>query len=118
MDPELYRTSIARRLRLQIFEEDQWCPRCGQIMDRFGDHALVCPFNGNRTVRHNRFRNIVYEESLLAAMNTTNKRLTSSQTALAATELDPREGAAQRIFGGKMGLGGRGSPGTLPSFQA
>ena len=37
-------------------------------MDRFGDHALVCPCKGDRTIRHNALRNIAYEESSLAGM--------------------------------------------------
>ena len=35
-------------------------------MDRFGDHALVCPCKGDRTVRHNAIRNVAYTEAVEA----------------------------------------------------
>ena len=37
-------------------------------MDSFGDHALVCYCNGDRTVRHNALRNIVFCEASRANM--------------------------------------------------
>ena len=61
LDPPSFRVTVARRLRLPIREEDSFCPRCGGIMDRFGDHALTCPCAGDRTRRHNALRNIVHE---------------------------------------------------------
>ena len=32
-------------------------------MDSYGDHALVCPCHGDRTVRHNALRNVVYTDA-------------------------------------------------------
>ena len=60
IDPLLFRTSILRWLRMPISQEDFICPSCDGIMDRFGDHALVCPCGGDRTKRHNLLRNSVY----------------------------------------------------------
>ena len=37
-------------------------------MDSFGDHALVCRCHGDRTVRHNRLRNSVYEDAVRGSM--------------------------------------------------
>ena len=37
-------------------------------MDRYGDHALVCPCKGDRTVRHNAVRNVAYSEAVEAGM--------------------------------------------------
>ena len=37
-------------------------------MDSYGDHALVCACKGDRTVRHNRMRNMVFEEAIRGAM--------------------------------------------------
>ena len=37
-------------------------------MDRWGDHALTCSCNGDRTVRHNAIRNICYEEAMEAGL--------------------------------------------------
>ena len=41
---------------------------CGMTMDSFGDHALVCQCDGDRTIRHNRLRNIVFEEGVRAGL--------------------------------------------------
>ena len=37
-------------------------------MDRYGDHALVCPCKGDRTVRHNAVRNVAYNEAVESGM--------------------------------------------------
>ena len=38
-------------------------------MDSYGDHALVCPCNGDRTIRHNCIRDIAWEEAKAAGMH-------------------------------------------------
>ena len=43
-------------------------------MDSFGDHALVCACNGDRTIRHNCLRNVVYEEALMGGMSPTKEK--------------------------------------------
>ena len=35
-------------------------------MDSYGDHALVCPCRGDRTVRHNAFRDLIFSEAACA----------------------------------------------------
>ena len=62
----LFRVALKRRLRLRVAPEDTYCPCCGEVMDSFGDHALVCSCKGDRTVRHNAIRDIVHQEGLLA----------------------------------------------------
>ena len=42
------------------------CPLCGQCVDRWGDHALLCSCGGDRTIRHNAVRNICFEEAAAA----------------------------------------------------
>ena len=32
---------------------------CGEVLDRWGDHALSCCCGGDRVLRHNAFRNVV-----------------------------------------------------------
>lgn len=64
----LFKTTLKRRLRVPISDHDFFCPCCGEVMDRFGDHALVCACKGSRTVRHNAVRNVVYEEALAAGI--------------------------------------------------
>jgi hypothetical protein len=74
MAPDLFRTAVARRLRLKIMHEEDWCPCCAEIMDIYGDHALVCACKGDRTVRHNKVRNIVWEETQKAGMETVKEK--------------------------------------------
>ena len=59
IEPSLFRVALKRRLRIRVQEVDTFCPMCGGTMDSYGDHALSCPCNGDRTVRHNRLRNSV-----------------------------------------------------------
>ena len=58
MDATLFRVALKQCLRCPMAEEDSFCPCCGQCSDRWGDHALVCACNGDRTVRHDAVRNI------------------------------------------------------------
>ena len=65
-DAELFRIALKRRCRVAVQEGDAPCPRCGGIMDCFGDHALVCPCSGDRTVRHNALRDLTFTEAASA----------------------------------------------------
>lgn len=69
VDPVLFRICLQRRLRLRVQDTDAFCPLCGGTMDTFGDHALVCPCNGDRTTRHNALRNVVFTEAGLGGMS-------------------------------------------------
>ena len=69
MDPLLYRASLQRWLRLPVFLEDGVCPLCDGVLDKYGDHCLVCPNGGCRTKRHNRLRNEVYHQAVAAGLN-------------------------------------------------
>ena len=51
---------LQRWLRMPLSEQDHECPCCDGVLDRFGDHALVCCGCGDRTRRHNLLRNMVY----------------------------------------------------------
>lgn len=62
IDEPLYRICAQRRLRVPIFNGDEICPLCGAPMDRFGDHALVCPCGGDRVIRHNSIRDQLFDE--------------------------------------------------------
>ena len=65
-DGELFRVALKRRCRLPVQDGDVPCPCCGGIMDTFGDHALVCPCRGDRTVRHNALRDLTVAEAVCA----------------------------------------------------
>ena len=47
---------------MPLFKGDEACPLCGAPVDRFGDHALVCPCGGDRVLRHNSIRDQVFDE--------------------------------------------------------
>lgn len=68
LDAPLFKIAIKRRLRMRVQDVDTFCPMCGGTMDSYGDHAIVCPCKGDRTIRHNRLRDIVYEDSRDANM--------------------------------------------------
>ena len=68
IDAPLFQVVLKRRLRAPVFEAEFPCPMCGEIMDRWGDHALTCSCNGDRTVRHNAIRNVCYEEAVEASL--------------------------------------------------
>ncbi len=59
-DPALYVAMLQRWLRIPFSEQDVECPYCDGVLDRFGDHALVCCCGGDRTRRHNLLRNMVF----------------------------------------------------------
>ena len=63
LDAPLFRVALKRRLRAPVYAGDDFCPCCGQVRDKWGDHALTCPCNSERTVRHNVVRDICYEEA-------------------------------------------------------
>ena len=56
----LFRVSLRRRLGLPIWSQDTNCTLCGQVMDKGGDHALVCGCGGDRVTRHNLVRDVVH----------------------------------------------------------
>ena len=60
--------ALKRRLRAPVYDEDGRCPCCGQVLDKWGDHALVCPCGGDRTVRHNAVRNTCFEDAQAAGL--------------------------------------------------
>ena len=43
VDAPLFKVALKRRLRAPVYDEDGFCPCCGGVLDRWGDHALVCP---------------------------------------------------------------------------
>ena len=68
IDSPLFSIALKRRLRIPVVESDVFCPCCGDCLDSFGDHALVCSCKGDRVVRHNAIRNVFYEEAGQASL--------------------------------------------------
>ena len=68
-DPALYVAMLRRRLRIAFAESDVECPFCDGVLDRYGDHALVCCAGGDRTRRHNLLRNMVFHAADAARLH-------------------------------------------------
>ena len=69
VDPSLYPTMIKRWLRIPMFESEFHCPFCDEVVDRFGDHCIICSCGGDRTKRHNLIRNEVFYLCHSAGLN-------------------------------------------------
>ena len=55
----LFRVSLRRRLRFN-WSKDMNFTLCGQVMDKWGDHPLVCGCGGDQVTRHNLVRDVVH----------------------------------------------------------
>ena len=55
----LFRVALQRRLRVPLWDHDSACGMCGEVLDRWGDHALACCCGGDRVLRHNAIRDVV-----------------------------------------------------------
>ena len=68
MDSALFETCLRRRLRMPIFDGDSFCPMCGEVLDSWGDHCLTCSCGGDRTLRHNAVRDVVFRCATAAGL--------------------------------------------------
>ena len=68
-DPALYVAMLRRWLRNPFADVDTECSLCDGVLDRFGDHALVCPCGGDSTRRHNLLRNMTYHAAVSSNLN-------------------------------------------------
>ena len=55
----LFCVALQRRLRMPSWDRDTACSMCGEVLDRWGDHALGCCCGGDRVLRHNAIRDVV-----------------------------------------------------------
>ena len=54
--------ALCRQLRVPIFSSVSLCPACNSaLLDTFGDHSLVFASSGDRILRHNAVRDLLYE---------------------------------------------------------
>ena len=60
VDSLLYKTIVQRWLRLLLYDSEFHCPYSDVVVDRFGDHCLVCSYGGDRTKRHNLICNEIF----------------------------------------------------------
>ena len=74
LPPPLYQIALKRRLRMQLFEQPEFCPRCSEVMDLYGDHALVCRCGGDIAKRHNAIRNCIFFRCAAGGLNPERER--------------------------------------------
>ena len=48
------------RLCIPSADNSSWCPLCNDVLDQFGHHSRRCCAGGDRVVRHNALRNVVF----------------------------------------------------------
>ena len=103
-EPALFVAMLRRWLRIPFADQDVHCPECDSVLDRFGDHALVCCCGGDRTRRHNLIRNMVYYAAASANLH---------------PELEKPGLLPQRPFSGSLYENGSSSGDTdsSPSFR-
>ena len=59
MEPAAFVAELGQRLCMQEAVQDEWCPRCDCILDKFSYHAGLCSAGGERTLRHNARRDLL-----------------------------------------------------------
>ena len=60
MEPCVFISELRTRLCVPDSHADVWCPFCDGVMDRFSHHAAMCAAGGERVLRHNAARNVVF----------------------------------------------------------
>ncbi len=69
MSPDEFRVSLNYRLGVKISNTDQTCPKCPNVLDQFGDHAVGCSSEGGRIFRHDRIRDVIFNCARKAALS-------------------------------------------------
>jgi hypothetical protein len=69
MQPREVSTTLCLRLGLPVYAADRLCPCNKAICDLLGYHALSCAQYGDRVLRHNTLRDVVYEGARKAGLS-------------------------------------------------
>ena len=64
-----FRAATQLWLGAPIASEDDWCPKCNQIFDTRGHHALECMAGGSAVVAHNSLRDFIYVSCIMSGLN-------------------------------------------------
>ncbi len=59
--PAEFCQELRYRLCIPEMQESTWCPLCDDILDSRGHHSRFCCAGGDRTIRHNKVRNIIFK---------------------------------------------------------
>ena len=58
-----FRFAVCYRLGVPLLNSESTCPKRSRTLDTFGDHALACAANGDRLLRHDRLRDVVFNSA-------------------------------------------------------
>ena len=63
-------TAVKYRLGVPVYRLEAPCPmpRCGQVSDVLGDHAISCGIGGERIARHNHVRDALFQTAVQAGL--------------------------------------------------
>ena len=112
IDAPLFQIALKRRLRAPVLDCDGFCPCCGRVMDKWGDHALTCDCGGDRTIRHNAIRNACFEDAAEASLRPEREKAGLLPRRPDTDELPPRAGN-RRPADVWLPRGQRGTPEAL-----
>ena len=72
------KVNLAYRLGLKVFVTAGQCISCSADSDATGDHAISCGGQGERIMRHNSMRDVLYQTAVQAGLCPDKRRLHSS----------------------------------------
>ena len=93
MHSQEFVSELKVRLLQDIFPEDSYCELCGDVMDRKGRHAALCPCGGDRTRRHNGTRDLLCRFAHSARMRPEKEKPGLLQPSPGQTSADARRPA-------------------------
>ena len=73
-EPAGFLAELRLRLGVPDAEEDTWCPMCDAVLDIHGHHAGMCVAGGERTLRHNAVRDVVFAWAQRAGLRPEKER--------------------------------------------
>ena len=60
LEPAVFSAELRFRLGVPDAVHDCWCPLCDGVLDRHSHHAATCVAGGERTLRHNAVRDVLF----------------------------------------------------------
>ena len=60
MEPAIFTAELRVRLGIAEATADTWCPKCDAVLDTQGYHSGMCMAGGERVLRHNALRDLVF----------------------------------------------------------
>ena len=74
MEPALFLAEVRVRLGVPEASQDAWCPKCDAVLDTHGHHSGMCLAGGERVLRHNALRDLVYSWAERACLRPEKER--------------------------------------------